>query len=59
MIDSNKAAAEASGLSGVELDVATGQATLQTMTLVPAVLIVLFIVLYFWMKNLKSQTAAA
>jgi len=41
-IDSDKAAAAATGLTGDELDLVAGQATLQTMTVFPAILIVLF-----------------
>ena len=51
MIDRNREIAAADGLTGEALNVATGQMTLSTMALVPLVLIVLFAVLYFWMKN--------
>ena len=50
-IDSDKAAATAQGLTGDELDLVAGQATLGTMVTFPAILIVLFTILYFWMKN--------
>ena len=57
-IDADKAAAAAEGLTGNELELASGQATLGTMVLFPAILIVLFTILYFWMKNQKSDDAA-
>ena len=50
-IDRDKATAAAQGLTGDELELVAGQATLGTMVLLPAVLIVAFTVLYFWMKN--------
>ncbi len=53
-IDSNKAAKAASGLTGDELELAAGQATLGTMVLFPAILIVLFTILFFWVKKGKS-----
>ena len=55
-IDSDKAAAAASGLTGDELDLIAGQATLATMTTFPALLIVLFVVLFFWVKSGKFFT---
>jgi len=53
-IDSDKAEAAASGLTGDELELVAGQATLGTMVSFPAILIVLFTILFFWMKNRKS-----
>ena len=50
-IDRDKATAAAQGLTGDELELVAGQATLGTMVLLPAVLIVAFTILYFWMKN--------
>ncbi len=35
----------------------SGQQTLETMTLLPGILIVLFTILYFWMKNSTSKSA--
>ena len=58
-IDSNKASLEASGLTGAELELATGQATLSTMLLFPIALIVLFTILFFWVKNRQPVGAAA
>ena len=55
-IDSDKAAAEAKGLTGDELDLVSGQATLQTMTVFPLILIALFVILLIWVK--KNNRAA-
>jgi len=52
-IDSDKAAAAATGLTGDELELVAGQATLGTMVLFPGILIVLFTILFFWVKNLN------
>ena len=54
-IDSDRAAASAQGLTGDELELVAGQATLGTMVLFPGILIVLFTILYFWMKNRKTD----
>jgi MFS family permease len=56
-IKSNKAVAEAGGLTGDTADLAAGQATLTNMLLFPAILIVAFAILYFVMK--KKQVATA
>lgn len=54
-IDTDKAAAEANGLTGGDqLDLVAGQATLGSMVTFPAILIVLFTVLYFWVKSRKN-----
>lgn len=50
-IDSDRNATAAAGLTGDELELVAGQATLSTMVLFPAILVVLFTVLYFWMKS--------
>lgn len=50
-IDSDKAKVAATGVTGDELELLAGQATLGTMVLFPAILIVLFTILYFWMRN--------
>ena len=50
-IDSDKAQVAAEGYTGDELELLAGQATLGTMVLFPGILIVLFTILYFWMKN--------
>lgn len=54
-IDTDKAEAMAAGYTGDELELVAGQSTLQTMTIFPAILIVLFTILYFWMKNRKKS----
>ncbi|APQ17593.1 MFS transporter [Maribacter hydrothermalis] len=58
-IDADRAAAEAQGLTGDELELVSGQETLGTMVLFPAILIVLFTILYFWLKNKKSEVEVA
>jgi len=50
-IDSDRSAAAASGLTGSELELVAGQATLGTMALFPAILVVLFAALHFRMRN--------
>lgn len=54
-IDSDKTAAAATGLTGDELELAAGQATLGTMVLFPGILIVLFTILFFWVKKIKTN----
>ncbi len=56
-IKSNKAVAEAGGLTGDTADLAAGQATLTNMLLFPAILIVAFSILYFIMTRRKLATA--
>ena len=58
-IDADRAAASARGLTGDELELVSGQETLGTMVLFPGILIVLFTILYFWMKNRKSEVEVA
>ena len=58
-IDSDKSAAAATGLTGDELELVAGQATLSTMVLFPAILVVLFTVLYFWMKSTGQEKSVA
>lgn len=50
-IDNNRAAGENLGYTGSELELYTGQHTLETIMIFPGVLIVLFTILYFWVKN--------
>ncbi len=57
-IDADKAEAAAQGLTGDELELVAGQDTLGTMVSFPAILIVLFVILWFWVKNRKSTDAA-
>ncbi|MDQ6480805.1 MFS transporter [Dyadobacter sp. LHD-138] len=58
-IDSDTAEAAAKGLTGDELALAAGQATLSTMIAFPAILVVAFGILFFWMKNRKPVAAAS
>ncbi|MFX0555770.1 MFS transporter [Maribacter sp. CXY002] len=58
-IDADRAAASAQGLTGDELELVSGQETLSTMVLFPAILIVLFTILYFWLKNKNSEVEMA
>lgn len=58
-IDADRAAASAQGFTGDELELVSGQETLGTMVIFPAILIVLFTILYFWMKNKKSEVEVA
>ncbi|HLU90507.1 MAG TPA: MFS transporter [Cyclobacteriaceae bacterium] len=54
-IDNARAENAAAGLTGEALELATGQATLQNMIAFPAILIVLFTILYFWQRNPKTS----
>jgi MFS family permease len=58
-LDEAKAVAETAGVTGAEADIVAGQATLSTMALFPAILIVLFGILYFYMRNQKHEEALA
>jgi MFS family permease len=58
-IDGNKAIAAAKGLTGDNLELAAGQATLGTMVVFPGILIVLFAVLTFWVKKNKANQQTA
>lgn len=53
-IDSSTAEQAALGLTGTSLDLAAGQQTLTNMVSFPVILIVLFTILYFWQRNVKS-----
>ena len=57
-IDSAREKAAAAGLEGKELELAAGQATLQTMITFPAILIVLFTILLFWVRSRKTVATA-
>lgn len=57
-IDTDKAEAAAAGLTGDELELVAGQNTLATMATFPAILIVLFIILLFWVRNRKTNDQA-
>ncbi len=57
-IDADQKMAAEQGLTGDELEMVAGQATIGTMMMFPIILIVLFTLLYFWMKNRKSGEVA-
>jgi len=57
-IDESRVKAAATGLEGDALELAAGQATLQTMVTFPIILIVLFTILLFWVRSRKAQAAA-
>ena len=56
-IDQDKIATVALGLTGDELELVAGQATLGTMAMLPGILIVLFTLLLFWVKKLNLQVS--
>lgn len=58
-IDSARETAASAGLVGDALELAAGQATLQSMISFPGILIVLFTILFFWMRKRKTEAAAA
>lgn len=58
-IDTDMAEAAAAGLTGDELELVAGQDTLLTMVSFPAILIVLFTILFFWVKSNKAKAATA
>jgi hypothetical protein len=49
----------AKGLSGDALELAAGQDTLEKMITFPAILVVLFVILFFWQKNIKRTKEMA
>lgn len=57
-IDSDKAEAAAQGLTGDELELVAGQDTLGTMVSFPAILIVLFTILWFWVRSNNAKSKA-
>jgi MFS transporter, putative metabolite:H+ symporter len=58
-IDTAGAEAAATGLQGDALELAAGQATLQRMIIFPAILIVLFIILLFWVRSRRNVASPA
>jgi MFS family permease len=54
-IDSAREKSTAAGLEGDALELAAGQATLQTMVTFPAILIVLFTILFFWVRKKPQE----
>jgi putative MFS transporter len=58
-IDEAQVEAAATGLQGDALELAAGQATLQRMIIFPAILIVLFTILLFWVRSRRKAAAPA
>ncbi|TFV93245.1 MFS transporter [Algoriphagus kandeliae] len=58
-IDSARATNVAEGLTGAQLELATGQETLLKLTMFPSILIVLFIILFIWQKGSKPALSSA
>ena len=56
-IDSAHEKATTMGLTGDALELAAGQATLKSLVTFPIILIVLFTILWFWVKKLKIKNA--
>ena len=57
-IDANRSTGTSNGLSGNELELFTGQQTLGTIMFFPAILVIMFGILYFWMKGKKPGVAS-
>lgn len=57
-IDSDLEEARGMGLTGDELELVAGQNTLEKLTLFPGLLIILFTILWFWMKKRKARSSA-
>jgi predicted MFS family arabinose efflux permease len=55
-IDSSRTGLAQMGLTGTELELAAGQATLAKIALFPAILIVLFTIFYIWQKKANVTT---
>lgn len=55
-IDSARESSAAMGLTGNELELAAGQATLSKMVMFPTILIVLFIIFFIWQKKGNIKT---
>jgi len=53
-IDEDRGAAAATGLTGDALELVAGQATLGTMVIFPAILVVLFTILHFWVRKQEA-----
>jgi MFS transporter, putative metabolite:H+ symporter len=58
-IDSARTSAASTGVTGDALELAAGQATLARMITFPAILIVLFTILFIWVRRRSSATAPA
>ncbi len=57
-LDAERAEASAKGLTGDALDLAAGQATLDNIAVIPAVLVIAFAVLFFVMRKKKAEGTA-
>ncbi|HAY37521.1 MAG: MFS transporter [Rhodothermales bacterium] len=57
-IDGDRGAAAAAGLTGDALELAAGQATLGTMVVFPAILVVLFTILHLWVRKREAVAVA-
>lgn len=57
-IDNDLEEVAARGLTGDELELVAGQQTMATITIFPIILIVLFTILYFWVRSMKAKTKA-
>ena len=58
-LDKAALAGEAAGLTGAEAEVAAGREVLSTMGIIPAILIALFAVLWFWVGRRQPARAQA
>ena len=45
-------------LDNLSIELAAGQATLQTMMIFPAILIVLFVILFYWVRKTRPVAVA-
>lgn len=57
-IDSDLAEAAREGFTGDELELVAGQNTLEKLTVFPGLLIILFTILYFWMRSRGKNSPA-
>lgn len=58
-IDSNRAEGEAQGMTGDALELFTGTETITTMIFFPGILIILFTILFFWVRGRKTASTLA
>lgn len=58
-IDQARAENAQAGLTGAQLELVAGQATLVKMATFPVILIVLFLIFFFWQKKSKTETVLA
>ena len=58
-IDAERVTAATTGLTGDELELVAGQATLGKMVFFPGILIILFTILYVWMRRRNQPAVAA